>query len=401
MCTYSQSFLRVAQFDGSLMRALRILPLVLVVSAAEAPAQTQPERWTLVPELRIGSVNAVNYSLSRIGGMVVDGDGSMFVVQPAGREVRVFDSQGRYVRTIGREGGGPGEFNSAGRIGLRGDTLWVSDIQLSRLTLFSRTGDVLDALTISGPMIPEISTRPTPPSTLAADGTILAGPLTSSRDDLGWIPVVRMDRRGNLIETFGALRDEPPFRLQGTIDGREMRAMVTRPVQMSGLWAVSPVDGSVIIVDRPIATGDGEARFRVQRLRSASDTIFNRNYLYTPKRIPQAGIDSILGRGAILGDSPVPPEMLRQYRDQLGPLRYDAPISQLVAGRDGTIWLRREDLGLQQVDWLVLDDSGEPIAVFQTPASLRILQAERDRVWAEETDDLDVPYLVRYQVQRP
>jgi hypothetical protein len=382
------------------VRIQSILPLVLVISAAdEVEAQTQAERWTLVPELRIGSFGAANYDLSQIGGIAVDREGSIYVTQPADREVRVFDSDDRYVRRIGRDGAGPGEFRSVGGIGFKGDTLWVSDIQLSRLTLFSRDGELLDALTIAGPMIPEISTRPTVPSRLAADGTILAQPFTSG-DRLQWIPLVRMDRGGNLIETFGALRNEPPFRLQGTLNG-QLRAYVTRPVQTSGLWAVSPVDGSVIIVDRPIATGGEEARFRVQRLRSASDTIFNRNYLYTPRQIPQAAIDSILGRAAIFGDNPVPPEMLRQYRDQLGSLRFDAPVSQLLAGRDGTIWLRREQLGLQQVEWLVLDEAGNPIAVFQMPASVRIVQAERGRLWAVENDEFDIPYVVRYSVQRP
>jgi NAD(P)H-nitrite reductase large subunit len=73
-------------------------------------------------------------------------------------------------------------------------------------------------------------------------------------------------------------------------------------------------------------------------------------------------------------------------------------VSHVVAGRDGTIWLRREERG-GVTRWEVLDASGSVVARLDVPAALRILAADRTDVWGVETDDLDVPYVVRYRVE--
>jgi len=51
----------------------------------------------------------------------------------------VFDMSGKFVRNIGRDGAGPGEFRQIERFGWVGDTLWVSDPVLRRYTLFDRS----------------------------------------------------------------------------------------------------------------------------------------------------------------------------------------------------------------------------------------------------------------------
>ncbi len=50
-------------------------------------------------------------------------DGTIYVLDQQAAEVRVFDSDGRYLRTIVRRGEGPGEIGAANGIFLSGDTL--------------------------------------------------------------------------------------------------------------------------------------------------------------------------------------------------------------------------------------------------------------------------------------
>jgi hypothetical protein len=70
-------------------------------------------------------------------------DGSVIVADTRPAVLKVFAPDGRFVRTIGGEGAGPGEFRAA-FIAVRGDTLIVQDPMNSRLTLINwRSGATL------------------------------------------------------------------------------------------------------------------------------------------------------------------------------------------------------------------------------------------------------------------
>ena len=74
------------------------------------------------------------------------------------------------------------------------------------------------------------------------------------------------------------------------------------------------------------------------------------------------------------------------------------PVTELHIGHDGSIWLRREMTVGAASDWLVLSPEGEVVGTVALPANLKILAAEQGRLWGVETDELDVPYIVRYGV---
>ncbi|HST62781.1 MAG TPA: hypothetical protein VLK84_29010, partial [Longimicrobium sp.] len=106
------------------------------------PASDLPAAWTVAekPTLRIGASDAdalgfVTSAVSLPSGGVALADAGM-------HRIDVFDAQGRRVRTMGREGRGPGEFTHPEWIGLRGDTLRVWDMVQARLTLFDTAGRV-------------------------------------------------------------------------------------------------------------------------------------------------------------------------------------------------------------------------------------------------------------------
>jgi hypothetical protein len=75
--------------------------------------------------------------------LAIADDGSVLVVDARPTVIKVYDPSGQHLRTIGREGSGPGEFRSA-YIAVRGDTLVVQDPQNARATTFDwRTGAML------------------------------------------------------------------------------------------------------------------------------------------------------------------------------------------------------------------------------------------------------------------
>ena len=57
------------------------------------------------------------------------------------------------------------------------------------------------------------------------------------------------------------------------------------------------------------------------------------------------------------------------------------PITGAVIGQDGTISLRREDLGEESVEWLVLGEDGAVLGALRAPRGLQILRAERGSIW--------------------
>ncbi|HEU4631072.1 MAG TPA: 6-bladed beta-propeller [Gemmatimonadaceae bacterium] len=102
--------------------------------------------WTLSPQplLRIGTVSGDStQELYRVRGAGFLRGGRIAVAVDGAHELRVYDSTGALVRTVGREGGGPGEFRTIRELWvLGGDSLAVYDSRLRRLTVFDDTGAV-------------------------------------------------------------------------------------------------------------------------------------------------------------------------------------------------------------------------------------------------------------------
>jgi len=82
------------------------------VTIVHNPAKPKYEDRLLAMEadLSIGQDSGKpEYLFSRIGDLAVDGKGNIYAIDSREAAVRVFDRNGGYVRTIGRQGQGPGE----------------------------------------------------------------------------------------------------------------------------------------------------------------------------------------------------------------------------------------------------------------------------------------------------
>jgi len=77
--------------------------------------------------------------LGSIEALALGEDGSAYAFQRAPVTIKVFGPDGNYVRSIGREGDGPGEIRG-GMLAVRGDTVVVQDPDGHRLTYFKTDG---------------------------------------------------------------------------------------------------------------------------------------------------------------------------------------------------------------------------------------------------------------------
>ncbi len=103
----------------------------------------EPPGWPVDTLLSLGGSLATEEpeQFGRIGSIVADANGNLFVLDVIRDEVMVFSPKGEYLRTVGRRGPGPGEYRGPAHLGLLGDTLVVSDMTDYRLCLFKLDGE--------------------------------------------------------------------------------------------------------------------------------------------------------------------------------------------------------------------------------------------------------------------
>ena len=101
------------------------------------PADMSPT-WTLVEELRVGSLEGTGpNAFAYLKGLVALEDGGFAVLDSQVQELRVFSRDGAHVATHGRKGQGPGEFVDANGLMLGpGGRLWVPDARNGRMSVF-------------------------------------------------------------------------------------------------------------------------------------------------------------------------------------------------------------------------------------------------------------------------
>ena len=104
--------------------------------AAPLAAQQQPQVLTRLP---VGSESAPVLINPR--SIAIGFDDRIYIGDESPARVLSYDSTGKFLRAIGREGSGPGEFRSP-NVGA-GDVLVVNDGQLRRLSGFDTTGRLL------------------------------------------------------------------------------------------------------------------------------------------------------------------------------------------------------------------------------------------------------------------
>jgi hypothetical protein len=100
------------------------------------------EAFDFVEQARVGALEGrVEDVFAEISAIAVDGLGRLYVADTQMQNVRVFDSLGVLVRSLGRAGRGPGEFYWPDGLTWQNDsTLWVFDLANKRYSVYDTTG---------------------------------------------------------------------------------------------------------------------------------------------------------------------------------------------------------------------------------------------------------------------
>jgi hypothetical protein len=398
-------------FRSALFVAPSFLVLLAGCRAADRPMDLMERPLQLVPELRVGSIDDEATALTFFRQLEVGSDGRIYTLHPQESRIRVHDASGGAAGTIGGPGEGPGEFSSPGVMGWRGDSLWVLDFRTYRFSYFGADGRFLTSRSIPIDLGGSREAPPPRPEGLLPDGTIFGSPPAWSQEvAAGKITervVLRLDERALPVDTlFRQSLVNTTWAIQDPRSTSGFGSYGRQPFSDTELVQLAPGTTELVRVEQTVPESPEGAHFHVTRVALDGDTLFSREYPYVPRPIDPTLVDSLVRmRGQSMTQlppnfpgAPTPARAEELARESLYLPAYHPPVSQLVIGRDGSIWLKREALSADSADWLVLSAQGAVVGTVTTPGNLSIQAAEAGRVWGMETDELDVPYLVRYAV---
>lgn len=330
-----------------------------------------------------------DYALSRVIGAVALPSGGIAVLQARAERLLLFDSAGRYERGIGRRGAGPGEFDLPTKIGRRGDSLWVFDRALSRITVFRTSGELVRTIALPANGVGVLhdngrvtihSDREFGAAAVGRDSLRLQELLPSGRVSAARNPIEYVHR--TLAYSVGG---RSVVGLQPFDDG----PLVAEAAGGSGFWFVRQEESM------------GAAQLHIERVDPAWNVIVSREVPFDPLPMSDAiAREAMNGILAERGASEDPAE-----RRALEHAFYRPPIvpsaTLLVPGVDGTLAIRRETIYADSTRWTLFDNDALPAADFNLARTDLLLTRDGNRIWFRSTTPDDEEEIVIARLERP
>jgi hypothetical protein len=382
-----------------------LLPFLLTLFPLESLASQVPVREA-IEELRLGGLSAVE-ATAFVTEPKLDVDWVGNIYARTQTEVRVFGRDGSLSHILGGKGDGPGEFRSAFALGMLGDTVWVIDPQFhpSRITRFLSDGRLVGTSPSEERPYDDDGSRSWRVTHLLQGGNVLAtansNPGVPTRLERVEIPMGIADAQ--LSDPKVIARIEWP---QGLFIPEVVQAGLG-PFPSSPLYAVYPDGSGVVRVEwDPRRPG---SPVKIQVYDAAGKRKFEVVHVvpYTP--LLDRVVDSLVADGVekvtpIIERRrerglPVPSNLKRAVKDGLRVPRAFPIFQEVIAGVDGSIWLRRMS-SFSDNTWFVLDSRGTPAFQVELPEGVNVQQATFDNVWGTALGEYDAPLILRFGVRR-
>ena len=384
------------------MLAIRSAPLLFVLALA-AEAQRAPARMELTERLRLDAAaeDFSAFTMNRQGNapFYVGPRHEIVLPLPQDGNVRIYDSTGKRVTTLGRKGAGPGEFRSIFRLGWTRDTIWIYDAALRRISYYGPDYSLTRSPVLSDALRqPVQGDDPNPrvisdfaPSAIASGGNVLGqiiqvngrDPATTRLIYTYYVAAIGADNSVKKLAEIPTQAVSP--RAYVPVEGPNRLAYSTVPFANDAAYAFSTAGDRFAIV----STNRDARTFNVTVRNGAGETVFARDYPFTPRAIPGKIADSAAAAAASTPNNArqgtaVVARLTDETRKLIPPTY--PPVASIVLARDGTTWVRTFDAaGKDQA--MVLDAKGNVTSIVALRPNLDIVEANGNRVWAVDVDD--------------
>lgn len=335
--------------------------------------------WRIVEVGRLAAVDSGESGMVNPRAVAADAAGRLYVVEGGPLVIKVFDANGAFVRTVGREGAGPGEFRSA-LPGVHAGRLIVQDPNLSRLTIFDTSGAYDTSLTSAC-----CHYRPLP---VTANGTV-AVPGPNRRPEVSGM-FLRFTSAGAFIDTVYVPKGGEERFWELTQDGGSMRMII--PFSPSQRAAFAP-NGDLVHA----WTGD----YRIMIGRNAGDTARIITLASVPVERPReeraARLESII----VPNEKNWGPRVREVFKLDDIPATA-TPIENIMVDPAGAIWAQVYAGDTLATDYDVFDPSGAYLGRVRAPwpPTGAVSWASPELVVRLGENEDGYPEITKYRVER-
>ncbi len=331
--------------------------------------------WKLMYERTVQPPEGAPGMFTNPSQVLLLGDGRLIIAQRDPMVIMLYDAQGKFVRRLGRQGEGPGEYQSP-HIALKHDTLVIYDGRLGRATI----------MTLDGKEVREFLTN------IHADGPPIS---VDSRNRL------RVQNSRPSVSTF------QPQWVHFDLSGRRLDSLLPPHAVKEKSWDVKVTGGamSMMIPFAPqnsyaffddgsfIYGGQDRVEFLVSREGGDTTRIFGRNDLRADP-IPSATRDSMVERysqNAQLRGVMTPGDVPKVY----------VLWNEIAVDGRGNAWVARGRQSDHTARLDVYDGRGFLLGSVAAPFTTLWRTAwSGDRIAVVDTDDNELPRVRIYRVDR-
>ena len=340
------------------------------------------------PTLTIGSRDAEGPELfGSVGGAFRLGSGNIVAADRKNLELRYFSPTGKHLKTSGRKGGGPGEFQHLSMfLGCAGDSVFVYDVALQRMSVFGPDGIYVRAIRVL-----DWSSNGYPPYDISCGRT-------------GTFALVnRSDRSAEPPKGEGPLRHD----VEITLIGRNDSSVSLGKFPASEMYFRAPAAGPRHLGKRTtvavgsstayVGTGDkyevAEFSLRGERVGAIRES---RAPIPVTSGHVAAYVTEYISRNPGRSEGSV-----RQYFGELEWPKEFPANGRLMVDRSDNLWIEEFPIPGKDIrEWIVYARSGTQIAVITLPKGFRLLEAGNDYVLGVWRDEFDVDYLRVYSISK-
>ena len=368
--------------------SLRFMLAMVGICLTGSPAHGQ--QWRLVEEWRVGGEVEGAYSFLDVRGLELLPNRGIVVLEFKDQQVHFLDARGRHVRTVGRQGAGPGEYQNAnGLVVLPSGDLVINDPDNNRFTVLGPSGDFIRTVPMSHPR------------------------------GFGWMWEAWADPSGLLVENIRIRRGEDltiarqvwsrDFATSDTLHAAECSPS-PRPPRENWFYSFRSARGGTSMVIPFIGprtvllhTADGGVwaaawpGFSEIAHTPAGRCIPDVTISLSGERVPIPKVvrDSVIKRVMEVagGHGPQQPDL------ELIPRTFP-PFDVMKLDRVGQLWVVRQR-GPTERRFEVYGSNGARVATLDVPSRLEPLRPmiiTADRVYGFVTDEDELPYLVAWRI---
>lgn len=351
--------------------------------------------WRLspLPVLQIGErEGAPQHQLHAVTDALRLPDGRIAVASAGSHDIRIYDETGTHSKTIGRQGGGPGEFEVLAWLDSAGDSLFAYDQRSSRLSAFTTSGEWLGSIHLHGTE----SDRPRAVGRFG-DGSFLVSSYQMPR-------LEEQVRSGVFRSSTAFLRyaaGGAPLDTLATVGGPDLFVYMTDDAVSIGAPPFARFPVYALGNDRVALGGNENYEFLVTSADGARKQIIRKRV--APRPVTTSALEALKDEQLSAARTPRSRKRIertfQEARTNVGSMPFYADARFDI---DHNLWVQDfrgpDD---PQPAWTVFDATGRMLGGMALPDRFRPMHIGRDFIVGIWKDEMDVEYVRMYNLEKP